>query len=178
MGGYYVNTVSILLLDTVQWLNNVPSMQIKRAYHSCNIDPDTYSLYAIGGYTNSVEMINIDNIIQNTWHILEETLSTYMSGIRSICINNKIYVFQCGQEVNIINTNTQSITIATDRLPISSYGLYCPVIVFDNAIYLLTDAKQWLINNLTIPLIHPTMVTMHPTPQKIATKNYYLWRLI
>eukprot|EP01084_Bolivina_argentea_P141652 248902_1 len=78
MGGYddywylLMNTVSILLLDTMEWLNNVPSMQINRAGHSCNIDPDTSSLYAIGGWSiRSVEMINIDNIIQNTWHILE-----------------------------------------------------------------------------------------------------------
>eukprot|EP01084_Bolivina_argentea_P052151 95818_1 len=70
-------TVQMLNLLTDAWISNVPSMKMRRAYHSCIVHPSTEMMYAIGGYDGSnaksvIEKIDTVNIKNKDWEYIED----------------------------------------------------------------------------------------------------------
>eukprot|EP01084_Bolivina_argentea_P057661 105347_1 len=164
------NTVEILMLDTMQWLQNVPNTRVPgRRGHSCNFDPITSSLYAIGGqyYSNgsiplsSVETFkfNVENINDQSWQILDDTLTDPVFYVRSIWVDKIIYIIggynhDIGgiDKVHIINPITQTISLLPDRLP-NRFSLNA-LAANKNVIFVFYNAEYWFMN--VIPTSSPT----------------------
>eukprot|EP01083_Nonionella_stella_P045892 122978_1 len=103
---------------------------------SCAVDYVTNKLYAIAGksesnndFFDSIEMINIDTIDQQSWVILDDKLTTTCAGSRALSHSESNRIFVIGgygpegkhyndlDTVHIINTITDAVSLSTERLP-------------------------------------------------------------
>eukprot|EP01084_Bolivina_argentea_P007746 14536_1 len=161
LGGNSGTNVQILDLKTMNWLNNIPSMQIQRYDHSCIVDPITSSLWAIGGqndetYLNSIETINIINIMEqeSQWHYITDTLFEPIIYVRSILVFNRIYVIGGYSNdgnvdtVQVIDPLFETVSILPDRLP-TSISLIS-ITTINNVIYVFSDNRYWMTYEIPI----------------------------
>eukprot|EP01084_Bolivina_argentea_P216204 367338_1 len=118
-----MSTVQILEIDSLMWLNNIPSMNYKRRLSSCNFNKNNQKLFAIGGWTGnartkSIELLhNFFNCSSTSWRTIADTLSIAINGQASVLYDNYIIVMggrtgpQRVDEVYIINTITETVTM-------------------------------------------------------------------
>ena len=148
-GGYNrgsLDDLQVVSLSDLEWLSNTPSMTETRWKHGCIVVNDM--LWAIGSsLSNSVEIINITNIVADTWNVIGpvpgvDTISSM--GVTSV--DDVIFIFgghtfpdldilssTYVDTVYAIDTTTYSIGIYGDRLPYQVNGM--PVVAIGDTIY-------------------------------------------
>eukprot|EP01084_Bolivina_argentea_P258548 435920_1 len=157
--GQYMDLVQVFDFSTMQWLDNVPSLNEKRGSHSCIADATTNILYAIGGQNigpstkdeslRTIEYINVSNIGQQSWKYNTDNL-TYehgAAGTRAVLWNDNILIiggyyrthwgytnaYHALDTVQVINTINGIVSLLPDRL---SYTVYSTsAIVVNNVLY-------------------------------------------
>lgn len=100
VAGKFLNSVQALSLSDVEWLQNAPSMQTKRAKGGCIVDPETGTLWTVGGeifsstYTDTVERIAVSDILSDSssWRVLSSVLANPSVGLSVLCTVDGIIV--------------------------------------------------------------------------------------
>ena len=204
LGG--TKTVQILNLTDMIW-NFAPNMTTRRAELSCIVSPNN-KLYAIGGAIgkfqnkvrlDSIEFISTININLGTWSYTQQNLTQPLSSTGCVVNSNNIFIIGgkfndtvYTDKVHIINTNTNEVSVADDRLVYSLAGL--APIIFDNRIYVFggfgdsniffqyTDRWQYIQLSNILPqeqsqtpsqnsnILPQTPTTGHPTTSNPTTK--------
>eukprot|EP01083_Nonionella_stella_P113666 335136_1 len=132
-GASMLNTLQVLALNSTIWIQNVSSMNEARGYLSCQVDPFTSTLFAIGGYNsytlNTIERISIHDIQHQMWHILSDTLTKPAAYTRSVIHGHLIYVIGGYDlsikldEIHILDPVTETVYLANFVLPEARYSI-------------------------------------------------------
>eukprot|EP01084_Bolivina_argentea_P303040 523149_1 len=172
------NTVKIYNISSALWLSNIPLMQKARQTHACVWNKVTNELYAIGGYTDTVERIMIHNITNQNWEYTIDTLLYPTNGGTAISIYDSILLIG-GTNTN---TNNRSMLIQIINCVIGQvsagekliYGVLNPsLIIVNTSLYVFGEhdgginhsIQTWQYFNLltNAPTHAPTGYTMDPT---------------
>eukprot|EP01084_Bolivina_argentea_P303039 523147_1 len=173
------NTVKIYNISSALWLSNIPLMQKARQTHACVWNKVTNELYAIGGYTDTVERIMIHNITNQNWEYTIDTLLYPTNGGTAISIYDSILLIG-GTDTNTNNRSMviQIINCLTGQVSADEkliYGVMNPsLLIVNTTLYVfgghdggINDSRQtWQYFNLltNAPTYAPTgEPTMDPT---------------
>lgn len=113
-------TVQVLDLDTMSWLNDIPPTNYHRESHGCYVEPSNQRLYVMGGNSTKIEYINSTDIQNQHWTVLSDE---FESGIMSFGMAANILVLGGCDENGIIgdvysvNTVTNTVTRYDNALP-------------------------------------------------------------
>ena len=182
----YSDSLQILNISSGSWTTG-PNMNLARNYFTCIVSPNK-QLYAIGGgnstrYIRTIEVIPTANIVNNQWNRIQ-SLSDAADRLHSVSLDNNIFVIggwlgsgEAQDIVHIINTITNQVSIADDRLvyPAMNAG---PIVV-DRTIYAFGggiegggETDNWQYISIPLSTEEPTTVpTKEPSisPTNIPT---------
>eukprot|EP01083_Nonionella_stella_P165852 552860_1 len=184
-----MNDVQILSLLTYNWtFSNM--IQARRSL-SCAFDHLRHTLYAISGlqdddaHLNSIEMTNINGMEQQSWTMLNDTLTDACFGTRALAHSDSNSVFIIGghnnegdnvisiNTVHVINTITNTVSVSPERLPykVTTTG----AIIVDNIIYCFGGWNEVIDNALDTWIYYRINMTIDepisPSFAPIATPN-------
>eukprot|EP01083_Nonionella_stella_P141332 435240_1 len=175
-----------------EWLTNVRSMnQIRRSF-SCIVVHST--LYAIGGFTNSVRLTSIERLdvsdlsvlSEQRWSYLSGSLTRELSATRAVAYGDDIlviggrYIDQAVDDIHIIDTaigscqlwDNLNIAVATPLVIITDNVLYVfagwttGFVASDKYQYKVLPTKQPTAQPTSQPTLLPTsQPASQPTPQ-------------
>eukprot|EP01083_Nonionella_stella_P299027 1014724_1 len=168
VGGYTVGWLRILnvlsLLDHVWSLG--PEMITKRVNQGCVVMPDNY-LYAIAGATPQNERISINNLQDQTWHLIDPLTETV--GFHGIApYQGVIWVFGGRDASNLavyfnkiwnIYTEDGSVALLPESLPFNFSLTSGTMTIVHNIVYLFGEQSMKYV-------IHPS-----DNPTKTPTDN-------
>ena len=142
VGGYndsILNDLQILNLEDMKWVSNTPSMIDPRHGHGCIAVND--KLWAMGGYhKDTVEVINISNITNESWYEIG-SLSCTLARPGVTTFDDLIFIVggRChdisadSDTMYTIDTMTNTIRIYHGSLPFGVNGV--AVVAVDHTIY-------------------------------------------
>ena len=130
-----LNAVQVLDLDILSWHSNVDSMNYARYQHGCIVDKSHSRLYSMG-WVSEIEMIDITNIGNAKWNVLNSVLPANLTqfGVTEVnglifIIGGKIWEQNEVQTVYTINMETGKVKVHYDLLP---YPVKCMAVIAVN----------------------------------------------
>ena len=180
----YSDSLQILNLSSGSWTTG-PNMNLARNYFTCIVSPNK-QLYAIGGgngtrYIRTIEVIPTANIVNNQWSRMQ-SLSEAADRLHSVSLDDNIFVIggwlgsgEAQDIVHIINTTTNQVSLADDRLVYPAMNA-APIVV-DRTIYAFGggiegggETDNWQYISIPLSTEEPTTV---PTkePSTSPSKN-------
>ena len=155
-----LDTVFVLILDTMSWLSNVSSMTYGRQWHASIVLND--KLYAIAGSgRNTIECIDTLHIQDASWRVWDDTFhSIAMFGM--VAVGDVVFAMGGhGERITVytIDTKTETWALSTDALP---YGIRAPAaIAVNNEIFLFgvgDNRRKWMsyVAPTSTPTAEPT----------------------
>merc|ERR1712228_912154 len=153
-------------LNTELWDNILPNLPSARSSHSCNFVSDTEMLYVIGGSDNIIKI----NVYASGTLVWFEISDTYLRpSIRSVLYNEWIIVVgDATNSVYLFNTETDELSLSTERLP---YAIYqTSAIIVDDVLYAFGGysaggaVDTWMKLDLltSFPTAQPSEYPSHP----------------